>query len=217
MRVKDQNTAETKRAGVLEATLRLMKQRGLKSMTMDALAAELIMSKRTLYEMFGSKHELIAAAIDLLYSRLIMECRRIYRESDNAIVAMAHIFHQHNRVVEEFSVEFFRDIDTLYPEIGNYYHKSSRRIHSELETLFERGLEEGVFRDDVNHLLLAQMHRVQMDAIKRDEEHVCGEFPLEDVIRAVHIGFLRSIASAKGNEELDRYLKTTDKINGQHK
>lgn len=198
---------EHKRAEVLEATLRLMKQRGLKNLTMDGLAADRIMSKRTLYEMFGSKHDLITAAIDCLHQKLGRESERIYQEAKNAIVALAGIFRLHNRMISEFTVDFFRDIDTLYPEIGDYYTERARSSRQELQRVFERGMEEGVFRRDVNHALLAQMLRVQMDAIKRDEKHVCGEFALEDVIFNIHIGFLRSIASARGNEELDQIFE----------
>lgn len=211
MECKDSAPTDTKRREVIEATLRLMKQRGLKSLTMDALAADRTMSKRTLYEMFGSKHELMKAAIDSLHRQLGIESERIYLQAENAIVALARIFHMHNRLVGEFTVDFFRDIDTLYPEIGSYYMKRARSTRSELDQVFARGVEEGVFRPDVNHALMAQMLRVQMDAIKRDEQHVCGEFPLEDVVFNIHIGFLRSIASTRGNEELDRYLKTIDR------
>ncbi len=211
MECKDSKQVDPKREDVLEATLRLMKRLGLKRLTMDALAADRTMSKRTLYEMFGSKHELIKEAIDSLHLHLGEESMRIYLQAENAIVALARIFHLHNRLLRELTTDFFRDIDTLYPEIGNYYMKRSRSTRSELNRVLDRGVEEGVFRVDVNHSLMAQMLRVQMDAIKRDEKHVCGEFPLEDVVLNIHIGFLRSIASARGNEELDKYLKTIDK------
>lgn len=211
MERKELKPADPKREEVIEATLRLMKRCGIKNLTMDSLAADRTMSKRTLYEMFGSKHELIKAAIDSLHSQLGVESERIYRQAENAIVALARIFNLHNRTVRAFTVDFFRDIDTLYPEIGSYYTNRARSSRSDLDQVFARGVEEGVFRTGVNHALMAQMLRVQMDAIKRDEKHVCGEFQLEDVVFNIHIGFLRSIASEKGNKELDKYLKTTDK------
>lgn len=66
--------------------------KGLKGLTMDLLASELSMSKRTLYELFDSKHNLISVTLDYMFGIIRRMSREIFQASPDIITALSEIF-----------------------------------------------------------------------------------------------------------------------------
>jgi hypothetical protein len=107
------------------------------------------------------------------------------------------------KLLSEAHVDFFRDMDSIFPEIKDYYKKRDIDQQESIYKLFERGISEGVFRKDANYPVLYQVLKIQMESLKRMEDHFPKEFTLLEVYDTITISFLRSIASVKGIEMLE--------------
>lgn len=70
-------------------------------------------------------------------------------------------------------------------------------------TAFKTGVKQGVFRDDINYEVTAQLLRVQMESLKRMEEFFPKNITLVEAYNAIIVGMLRSIATPKGMEIVD--------------
>jgi AcrR family transcriptional regulator len=192
-----------------------MKTHGLKSLTMDLVAAELSMSKRTLYQIFESKTQFISDVIDLFFQEHRQACADIFDNAPNTMLAVAGIFMLQCDHFKETTLSFFRDMETLYPKIGEYYRARHEEDKAHWEQIYQKGIEEGMFRSDVNCILLIKMLDVQMRAVKRSE-NILKDFTLEEIFGTITMGFLRSIATAKGGRILDKYLADKDFLIIQH-
>ncbi len=190
---------------LLRAILRLMLRKGLKGLTMDLLASDLSMSKRTLYEIFGSKHQLIAETLDYMFGKMDDKCREIFETAPNSISALAEMFHLNGELLNILTIAFFHDIDTLYPDIGTIYKEKRDDAILKWGGLYKRGVSEGVFRENVNIVVLYAMMTVQMEALKRMEGKFAGMFTLQEIYHTITSGFLRSIASHKGLEIIESF------------
>ncbi len=199
-------------ASLKSAIFDLMLQKGLKGMTMDSVASELGISKRTLYEKFNSKQDMVAAVIDHVRLLRIAEINSICRSSSNVMETLLNIFKIHRRFMLSLNPDFFREMDAIYPQLREGFERhgeTQRRIALEF---FRKGVGEGVFRADVNYELMLVMQGVQMEALKRMEDLFPKGLTIADVYEHIYTSMLRSIASQSGLEILERVLKA-DKTN----
>ncbi len=183
---------------------------GLKNLTMDRVASKLGISKRTLYEIFPSKKEMIRAVLDYSKKEHISRCEAIFARSENVIDGMLKVHLEMRNLIARMNPSFFHDMDEAFSDLRPKYEEleNSRDIY--LMDMFEKGVEEGVFRSDVNFIVQSKMLQVQGEALKRMEELFPPDMTLVEVYDAIILGFLRSIASEKGLNILN-HLASSDK------
>ncbi len=132
---------------ILEATIKVFNRKGLK-FTMDDIAHELSMSKKTIYTIFRDKESMFYAMVDYCFDTI--------KESEDAIVKDKSL-NTKERLRKLLGVlpEGYKDIDfrqlyilkDKYPKI---YQKVEERLENGWEktiALIEQGIREGVFRE----------------------------------------------------------------------
>lgn len=173
---------------------------------MDKIASSLKISKRTLYEIFISKDNL-ASEVVLAYNMDLEKMHlEIARESKNEIEAILKIFLYSRDVMAEMNVEFYRDMDKYYAHVKQNSRETQFIYLHNMLHLIKEGINKGLFRDDVNYLLLFRMMILQMESLKRMEETFPADITLFDVYDTVCISFMRGIASPSGMLMLDNML-----------
>lgn len=177
-------------------------RKGIKATTMDSLATELQMSKRTLYEIFESKENMVDRALKNFHDKLAASHRQIFESSDNIMEAMTRILASTRNWMSHASVNFFRDIDEYFAASKRKKEAEDCR-YAEMEKIFSEGAREGFFRKDINFLISCRLLTIQMESLKRMEELFPPDITLLEAYDSISIGFLRSISSQKGLEYLD--------------
>ena len=205
---------DTDYEALLSRIVPIMLNNGLKSTTMDRVAAELGMSKRTLYEIFGSKSVMLHEALQQLERQSRQHYLNIFASADNIMEAMFKIFQYNRDLIRDVNTDFYRDMDRLYKDKRREYEQTREQRHEEMLKVFKLGVEQGMFRPDVDYPIQSRMMGIQMEALKKNEELFPPEIPLQRVFDAIIVSFLRSIASEKGMKILD---KLTKEINEREK
>ena len=186
--------------------------RGLSRTTMDYLAKELTVSKRTLYEIFGSKDEMIKALIDRMERQHSEEMKTIIKQSSNVMEGLAQILLHIQNTMQKLSVNFFRDMDIRYKHLRHEYDKNFHTRTGVITQAIKLGIRQGVLREDVNYSVTLPLFHIQMESLKRMEEFFPSQITLIEAYRTIALGTLRSIATAKGMEILE---KITPKYHNQ--
>lgn len=191
---------------LLERIHPIILEKGLKAATMDCVAQRLQISKRTLYEIFENKDDMIQKVLEHNAENKRIVIEEILHSSSNSIEAFIRILSIHRDDLQTTNVAFFKDMDSL-PEKFRMKHASRHSKHSnEVMALIQSGISDGLFREDLNFPILLKMLEIQSEAIKRMEELFPPEITLLEVSDTILIGFLRSISTAKGHEMLDRLI-----------
>lgn len=185
----------------------ILLKNGMKKATMDMVASKLAMSKRTLYEIFENKEDMIKEVIDYSHRLHHNECIRIFQEAPNMMEAFYNMLHYQQEFMKKANPCFFRDMDSKYSKIRPAYDGHNDRWESDMRSVIEIGKEQGVFRNDINYTVLLPMLRIQMESLKRMEEFMPSYITLPEAIDTVIMSFLRSIASPKGMEILEAKAK----------
>lgn len=189
---------------LLSRIVPIMLSNGLKATTMDNVAAELGMSKRTLYEIFGSKSVMLREALQQLERQSREYYVKVFASAGNIMEAMFKIFKYNRDLIKDVNPDFYRDMDRLYKDKRKEYEQTREQRHEEMLKVFKLGVDQGMFRPDVDYPIQSRMMGIQMEALKRNEELFPPEIPLQRVFDAIIVSFLRSIASEKGMRILDK-------------
>lgn len=189
---------------LVEAIFPILAKYGPSHTTMDFVAKKLSMSKRTLYEIFGSKDEMIISVMRQLRHNHNKDIDKLIETSANVMEAMANVLIYHQRMMSRLSADFFRDMDKRYHHIRKEYEENNCKWEEYISSAIRLGRRQGVFRTDTNYRVMFTLFRVQMESLKRMEEFFPPGVTLLDAYNVISIGFLRSIATEKGMKTLDQ-------------
>ena len=191
-------------AELIRTISEIVRDKGLKATTMDVVANSLGMSKRTLYEIFGSKSDMIRETFMELGKKNKELVKEMIGTSQNVMEGLIKVFKFNRDWLSAVNVEFFRDMDRLYKEERECYEISHDAHYEEMMSVFERGVKEGMFRKDVDFMVQSRIVGIQMESLKRMEEIFPKDITLIRVYDAIILGFLRGLASPKGMKMLDQ-------------
>lgn len=193
---------------ILEKAGQMFLNYGFKSVTMDDIASELAISKKTLYKYFSNKSDLVDASIEAVQKAI-----------DDAIMFIKE--QKYNAIEEEFAVkaifkEMFKNAKTspMY-QLKKYYPESYANLIEREVCMFqdcnsdnlEKGIEQGLYRPEINKELVTNFYFTLIFGIFESDyygERMDELMKVEYEILEYHI---RAIATKKGLEILERELK----------
>ena len=176
---------------------------GIRSMTMDALAEEMGISKRTIYERFKDKDSLLLEVIKYYKNQTNLDALRTIDESDNVIEALFRIMKMTVSQVAQMNPLFFHDFKkyhrTVYKEFA---HPGDIRDFSITQKLFETGMEQGIFRDDLHMDIVNRALHALFDLFGHDSSLVEAGFDRRDLFEHMIIPYFRGLSTKKGRKLL---------------
>ena len=193
---------------IVKRALNDFMQYGFKTFTMDDLANKMEMSKKTLYEYFPSKQDLVDACLDYA---LEMSCTNVTTFVQGEGSVIENVYRNQKKVQEVFNINSDRPIW----ELQKYYPKTYERMKSEfaktdalfIDKLLEKGWQEGLFRKDINvnfcKVFYTSVQRLRSITHTFPER----EFPFWETIYTILEYFFRILVNEKGLKELERVLK----------
>jgi AcrR family transcriptional regulator len=189
---------------IIEEASELFVRSGVKSTTMDDIARHLGISKRTIYENFKDKEELLIACFDAFHAESRTFSQKVFHEADNVAEAILTMLRRDTEKALRRKFDMLDDIRKYYPQI---YRKHLTHFQHdkgmEFEQMLKRGITEGVFRENLNPEIIVHLFCRQPEDIMHDDWYL-NKFSLTDVFENLVITFLRGICTAKGIEILDR-------------
>ena len=179
---------------------------GIRSMTMDSLAEEMGISKRTIYERFKDKDTLLLEVINYYQNQTKEEALRTIDESDNVIEALFRIMKQTVNRVTQMNPLFFHDFKKYHRKVyREFAHPGEIRDFSITQKLFETGMEQGIFRDDLHMDIVNRALHALFDLFGHDSSLVGAGFDHKDLFEHMIIPYFRGLSTKKGRKLLQDY------------
>jgi AcrR family transcriptional regulator len=196
---------------ILDKSHELFVKNGIRSVTMDEIAQSLGMSKRTIYEQFQDKKTLVHEDAKYFAGKMKSETDRMMLEADNVIQGMTSVMHFVKGMLGIVSPIYFLDMKRYYPMAFEQIaqNREMRKLDVS-DKLIKRGIEEGVFRSDLNVELVSYFMN---GVIITDHEAMCtvSEMKYGDYERDVLFAYMSGISTEKGRvlieEEREVYFQ----------
>ena len=198
------------RQKIIEEGARMFRTYGIRAVTMDMLASQLGISKRTIYEVFSDKEELLKGVLKWMVEKQREVMTSVFNESENTIEAIFRMLDLMMDHFQKMSPAFQMDMKRLHMDLKkNPGELVDLPYFSNNSDILMRGIREGVFRDDIDveitNKCLLEVARVTNDRNVFPPDY----FENKDVIRSFYINYLRGISTQKGLDLINFYEKKT--------
>ncbi len=198
---------EVKERIIEEATEMFFKS-GIKAITMDDIARELGISKRTLYEIFKDKDDLLKKCLKYMDEKFEREYELIVLESDNAISEVLGLLRLGIYAIKTINPLFGSDMKKYHFQIYNEVLKVNQEKQiTQIKTILKKGIGQGLFRDNIDMEVVGILLNEQLKIISDETVFPEQKFSKVVVFENVVISFFRGISTQKGIELIDRYFE----------
>lgn len=136
---------------ILQRTGELFRLIGMKSLTMDYIAADMGISKRTIYELFPDKDTLMLHSIEYMIMESNKSVLDLVRKADNVVEAIFVMIDAQHRQMMESNPVILEDLQRYFVRLQTSYYANREKCRefSVSYTLLERGIKEGIFREEL--------------------------------------------------------------------
>jgi AcrR family transcriptional regulator len=186
---------------IIEGAAGLFRLYGIKSVTMDSIAAHLGMSKRTIYENFSDKDDLLIGVLNWMNDKQKDFLKKILKES-NPIEAIFRLLEMNRDHFQSMSPAFQADLKRFFVSIDS--KKCEMPDYRNHQEIIEKGVNEKLFRDDINTDLANRCLYFLGRSVMDDELYPFDLFNRNDVIRNTFINYLKGISTPSGLDLINK-------------
>lgn len=214
--MREENTKENVRELILKTALEQFTKHGIKDVKMDDIASTLSISKRTIYELFNDKEQLLYEALKLHNENILNEGKLIVRNASHTLEIILKLYDKYVDIISNINKKFFTDLKK-YPDICKSKKHNEEQNDKKFLAWIEMGRKQGLFREDANLEIFSYILRQNLETIftvnMGEENNTLSKFPPRELGRTLIIFYLRGISTPKGQEIIETYLKENNKIN----
>jgi len=175
-------------------------------MTMSDIASHIGISKRTLYEVFKDKEELLEACMGKSFKDTGEEMRKLVSDSENVIDAMMRIYAKHLNDRHKLNKSVVHDLRKYHPRLFQRIENKQKEDINIFIPLFEKGIEQGLLRNDINSEILMWLLKAQFRMLMEDDFFPTDKFSIRKFFEAIILNFTRGIATPEGNKLIDEII-----------
>jgi AcrR family transcriptional regulator len=184
---------------------------GIKAITMDDIAKHLSMSKKTIYQYFKEKDEIVMNLMNEKIKEDEREFGKLHAEAANIVDEMFGIMKCLSDSIGKVNPVLFYELQKFYPEAWKRFRQFKESfIRQHVEDTLKRGQEQGHVRLDINIPILARLRMEQIESGFNQEIFPTDKFNVLDVQMAMVDHFLYGICTLKGHKLINKYKEVTE-------
>lgn len=191
------------RLKLLETAMPLFKRNGVKSVRMDDIAAELQISKRTLYEIYSNKEDLLFECVKHDADTFQTLLNEYAKTTNNEMDVIAFFLKNKLKDFDKTNPIFFTEIHK-YSKIVSYLTASHESQREKSLTFFTNGINHGFFRNDINYEIVHKMLDAATNHIMQSEMY--KKYSLKEIFHTLILIYMRACCTEKGMAYIDRFL-----------
>lgn len=174
---------------------------GIRNLSMDDISRELCISKKTLYQIFENKSDLIDKILQFHHEDSLQTINSQMDVDKNAIDNLLDLSRWACGNMKNFSASHTFELQKYYPDTFKRFIERNRKdTHHWLRLNLEKGIKEGLYRSDIDLDLIATMHIQNLEDLFDSEFLATVEITFGRLFEARYESYIRSIATAKGLE-----------------
>ena len=185
---------------------------GIKSITMDDVASELGISKKTLYQFVTDKDDLVGKFLDNEIALRQEEICKCFGIGFNAIEELFEISIFMNKLIHDQNPTTEYDLKKYYPQHYQKTVKARREgIYNYILLNLKKGVKEGLYRKDMNKEIIAKLYLSRSENTNLNELFTVEEFTSIKLFMELLTYHVRGIATEKGIIVLEKKVKELEK------
>ena len=188
---------------ILQIATALFHQHGIKQVKMDDIANDLRISKRTLYEVYENKEDLLFEVLQQHDSVERQQLLEFDKPGTNVINIILEIYRVRTAEFITINPLFFEDLQK-YPNLLTYVRKLHEDKEAEIVAFIERSKNEGLFPENVNYGIVRELTFASEQFVMNN--FLFKRYDITELSRIMIMLFVRGICTEKGIKLLDQYF-----------
>lgn len=192
-RGSDNGKAEQKDR-ILAYAIENFSRNGIRNVKMDDIASDLGISKRTLYQLFKDKENLLVECFKYSEKRSAKLYSELIKSTDNILELYTKWLKMRIDEIRSVNPQFFSDLNK-YSRVQKYFRDVSALKSKEGLKFINMGIAQGLFRNDINYNVLLRISDIVTESIMRNELYL--EYSYDDLFGSTSIMSVRGICTKK--------------------
>lgn len=205
MRKTSSTTAyrESLRRKILDTAMLLFKQKGIKAVRMDDIATEIAISKRTLYEIYSNKEDLLFECLRNENELMNKQLSDYAMTAENEMAVIAYFIKLRLKDLGAINPLFFTEMNK-YERIMRFFRQNKETQSAHSQVFMRKGIEHGFFRSDLNYGIVNKIGDAAMDFVM--QTRLYEQYKLDEIFHTFIIVFLRGCCTEKGLAYLEKFI-----------
>lgn len=184
----------------------LFNKYGIRSVTMDEIATQIGMSKKTIYQSFANKDELVDAIIHDHITKNQLRCEGDTIEAKNAIHQVFLTMDMVQEMHQEINPSTFNDLQKFHPSTFKKLNDfKDMYLYKIIRDNLEWGIKDGLYREDLNLDIIIKLRLHTMFLPFNQDLFPMGKYNFVDVEIHILEHFLYGLATPKAQKLLLKY------------
>lgn len=190
---------DSRKLRIVQKVRSLYYRYGIRSVTMDEVARILGISKKTLYEHFRNKQELVREVLAEDYRQSLDFTEEIRNRNLNAIEEMFEMYRMIHGIFKEYNPAVVYDVRKYYPLIYTEMKTSRRKLmyDATLENMIQ-GKREGFYRSDLDEAVIAKFHLARYESLFESDLFTPEDISSFSMYHEAFVYHIYGIVSEKG-------------------
>lgn len=194
---------------IINSSLNFFMRYGIKSVSMDDIAREVGISKKTLYQHISDKKELVSLSIKHHLKEDESYCVEVMHSTDNAIQQLLNLAQHIISAFQNLNPSTIFDIQKYYPKCWKLFTKHREEfILNQIKNNLSRGIESGLYRPELNADIVARLYISLVDASINPDVFKPNQFKQTAIFQQLFDYHLNAVMSEKGHEYFDQNKET---------
>lgn len=192
---------------ILQAAEKLFRRLGIRSVTMDDIARELGMSKKTLYQEFNNKADIVYAVTCSHFEEEQRECLAMHLVAKDPVEELILTIQWLSGFMREMNPSIIYELQKYYPRCWQLLRNFEQEfVLGIVQESLVKGIQAGLFRSEMKPEIIARIRIAQIHNSFDHEVFPIGEFDTTDVIIQGTELFLHGLVTMKGKKLIYKYL-----------
>lgn len=180
---------------------------GIKAVTMDDLARDLGLSKKTIYQYFKDKDEIVCCIAENHLAAEVSDMKTIKDKSSNPLEELVGISKWLRANIQTIHPSVLFDLKRYHPKaMGIFEEHKENCIRSTVQDNLEKGKELGLYRENLDTDIISKLRLATFDLAFDQSMYPMRDYKLSDVTAQFFDLFMFGIVSEKGLKLLKTYL-----------
>ena len=184
----------------------LFRRYGVKSITMDEIAGQLGASKKTIYQYFSDKDELVEAVVRETIAFAQQTCEDNKNNSNDAVHELFQAMDFVQQIFSGMNPAMMYDLEKFYPlSYRIFLDYKNKYLFEIIKHNLQRGIEEELYRPEINIDIIAKFRLEAMMIAFNQDVYPAAKFNLGELHSSIIEHFLFGVASLKGYKLILKY------------
>jgi len=192
---------------ILNKAMDMFMKLGFKSVTMDDIAQEMGISKKTIYQHYANKTELVTGVASEIINKISCDIDTIYAESHNAIKELFEIRKYLKTTLDNEYMAPVHQLNKYYPDVALSLRANQfDKMHDSVKDNLRRGIDEGLYRPEIDTEFISRIYFTGVAGIKDASLFPENMYNKTQTTRLYLEYHLRAVGTPKGIALMEEYL-----------